>query len=120
MLRPTMNDGFENAVWWGKTPRPIENAMRRRKSRRTWEGMFRRNQAAPSCFSCGFNFFISFAKFSEVTLHLANVMKAISSFLPFISVSYYAANPGWLIMLHCTKTIATAEQLVSKNDQNVL
>ncbi len=115
MLRTTdaKNDGFENAVWWGQTPRPTENAMRRRESRRAWERRFRRSQAAPSCYSWGFNFFISFAKLSEVTLHLANVLKAISSLLPILSISYYAANPGWLIMLHCTKTIATWAQLVT-------
>lgn len=88
-------------------PRPIENVMRCRESRRVPEHWYRGNQVAPTCFSCRFNYFISFAKFLKVTWHLAVVMKAISSLVPFPSVSYYAANTGWLAMLHSTKLRAT-------------
>ncbi len=57
------------------------------------EHRFRKSQAAPSCFSRGFNFFSSFAKFSKVTWLPTNVIKAISSLLPFFSCSYNAAIP---------------------------
>jgi hypothetical protein len=43
-----------------------------------------------------FKFLISHAKLTKVTCYLANVMKAIS----FLSISHYAAIPGWPVMLN--------------------
>jgi hypothetical protein len=105
--KKTEKDGFENTVQRGWTPKAhweCDELPRKPKGARTpvWG-----SQVAPTCFSCRFNYFISFAKFLKVTWHLAVVMKAISSLVPFPSVSYYAANTGWLALLHSTKLRAT-------------
>jgi hypothetical protein len=49
--------------------------------------------------------------YSEVTRHLAYVIKAMSSLLPFLSASKYAATPGRSVIHVKYKTKATTAQV---------
>jgi hypothetical protein len=55
-------------------------------------GVLGGSQARHLVSSQDFKFLISHAKLTNVTCYLANVMKAISSLLPFLSISHYAAG----------------------------
>jgi hypothetical protein len=65
----------------------------------------------------GINLCDSFDKSSEVTWLLVNVMKRISSLLPFLPFSYYAADPGWLVMLLSTRN--TSDRGTKSSSQSI-
>jgi hypothetical protein len=102
---------FKRLLRAAKTPR-ITRAPRKPRGprmRRTATGGG--SQRKKSCFLQASNFFFSFRFFSEVTRHLAYVIKATSSLLPFLSASYYAATSEWSVIPAQYKTKTTTAQV---------
>ncbi len=97
-------ENFENAVRSQEFLRkPLENPAHSKKDANSWERRFFLGGGGGSRSALPHllwhHFRISFANFSKVTWLLANNMEALSSLLPFLQFSHYAADPWWLVML---------------------
>ena len=107
---------FNRLLMTPQTPRITRaprkpNTERAENTENAENGVWGGSQRKKSCFLQASNFFFSFRFFSEVTRHLAYVIKATSSLLPFLSASYYAATSEWSVIPAQYKTKATTAQV---------
>jgi hypothetical protein len=93
-----------------RAPRKL-NTERAYNTKNAENGVWGGSHRKKSCFLQASKFYFYFLFFSEVTRHLAYVIKATSSLLPFLSASYYAATPGWSVIPAQYKTKSTTAQV---------